>query len=89
MTKEIREGIRAVLIQQLFLGIPSQVDAILGYLHSKGCVIKVDRELRKYSCHWHKDTIDLNCFTCGDMIGRTNEQGDLLKAGYVAVEELI
>ncbi len=51
---------------------------ILNYLHSKGVVIKVDRELPP--APWAVYRID-------EIAGKT--QQSMLKAGYVAVEELI
>ena len=57
------------------------IEDILNYLHSQGCVLKVDRELP-------------NIATCEDYalcreFCHTIEQLNMLKAGYVAIEPLI
>ena len=50
---------------------------ILRYLHSKG-VRKADREEEK--CYKHPDTINLDCFICGNIVGRSHS---------IVVEDLI
>ena len=81
MTKqqEIQEGLEELMrsaVGSSWAGL--ETDNILNYLHSKGVVIKVDREL----------PLSPMPPTPGDaLIYRT--QKDMLKAGYVAVEELI
>ncbi len=81
MTKqeEIREGILNWLLCSTNLSqckASSGADSILRKLHSQGVVIKVDRELPK---------------VCNKLnpIARADEQQDMLKAGYIAVEPLV
>jgi len=54
------------------------VDQILAYLHSQGCVLKVERELPSYRNAVNKSYNDY-------MLG----QEDMLKAGFGAFEPLI
>ncbi len=78
--EEIREG----LIELARLAILNQdppsrlAKEIIEYLHSEGCVLKVERELPSYRNAVNKSYNDY-------MLGRE----DMLKAGYVAVEPLI
>ena len=66
------------------------VAGLTNYLHSQNVVIKVDRELPELPyCYHHPDTINLNCFTCGDIVGQRNQRSNIVKAGWEATEPLI
>ena len=83
MTKqeEIREGMENVIRgyegAERWSGVIT--DGLLGYLHSQGVVIKVDRELPDMPCYSHTR----------EKTAYSRSQEDMLNAGYVAVEPLI
>jgi len=91
--EEIREGIAkrinhndslewCVASEQVRLSCLQKSDGILSYLHSKGVVIKVDRELPQ--CPYNK-------LSWGDYEQSIYKQGqeDMVKVGYGAFEPLI
>ena len=88
--EEIKEGIRDALRQYHNLEMAKRPDdktdylyviqeSLINRLHSKGVVIKVDRELPR---------VDSCLEAVGKLIAVTAQSG-MLKAGYVAVEPLI
>lgn len=83
----IREGLINLIHPsgRVYLG-EEWVSVILPYLHSRGCVIKVDRELPD------NDVMRAQ-LESGQFMGQTNwyykAQLDMKRAGYVAVEPLI
>lgn len=87
MQEEIREGIQPWVDNRFGEGNLFNTQVLydfLVYLHSKGVVIKVDRELPE---NRYKKLTDL-----GDApwwIGYENGQDDMVEAGYTAVESLI
>ena len=81
MTKqeEIKKGLTDLVFCEDGSTLEEFTDKILNYLHSKGCVIKVERKLPSVDNH---------------VYGLLNEQGraaqrSMIKAGYVAVAPLI
>lgn len=77
----IRKGIQASTLGE-HRSLAQTVDDVLAYLHSQGCVLKVDRELAVHDyLHWHRGEW---CFT-PKMFAKFIDD----KAGYVAVEPLI
>ena len=96
--EEIREGILGEIKSIIKAGTNLTkiaeaeciTDQIFNYLHSQGVVLKVERELPELPyCYHHPDTINLNCFTCGDIVGQRNQRSNILRAGWEAVESLI
>ena len=82
MTKqeEIREGaIISLMDYKGFHKGPTEyiIDYVFKYLHSRGVVIKVKRELPELS--WRQKNLE----------DGVEVQQDMLKAGYIAVEPLI
>lgn len=91
--EEIREGIKDILERYGVRSLSNKHDdwdfnreeftqKLLEYLHSQGCVIRVDRKLPLPS--FENSTIGVEMFQL-----QLDTQKEMLKAGYVAVETLI
>ena len=90
--KEIREGMAGIIrsgVCQDFAGVDigTTPQDIMEYLHSQGCVLKVDRELPLIDT-WY-DKIDDKDWTRELIYQDGQIKGRNDKAGYVAVEPLI
>ncbi len=90
MTKQekIREGVRDII--EGYFDCDSEAtyqhfrDEILDYLHSAGCVLKVERELPKRTKYYTSEESDI---VCGG--GFSNALALIKRAGYEAVVPLI
>ena len=81
--KEIREGIAGFVSKAYWYEgkkniVVSVTGELIAYLHSSGCVLKVER--------WLPENKHNNL---PDIIGYHDAQQDMLKAGYTAVELLL
>ena len=88
MTKqeEIKKGLTDLVFCEDGSTLEEFTDKILNYLHFKGCVIKVDREMPELPDYWLLDKGGWYCDANGNKRTLEDDLGDV---GYAAVESLI